>query len=298
MRNFSLLLWMAMLPALATPQTSDADLKVAQLPVISLGATPDFKGIRTAVSGDYSAGGGMDISSFGPGITHLDLSGISAVGGESSFNFSGATGIAALSGLFAIAFENSVALRLSACGITDATDAMDWFNSANNNGVTLDLSNNPITSGININNSGGLTGSGGGVALNNCGLTTVGLGNIVFTSVSLQGNAIAAIDLSGIGYAIFTTLNLSANPITTITPGDGISSGITNFSEGALYFNGCALGNAQEDGLLAALVSMEANVPGNDATLDISGGTNAVPDSTGAADVATLVAAGWFITTN
>ena len=143
--------------------------------------------------------------------------------------------------------------------------------------------------------------SGPRLYLNNCGYTSVGTLSIGLNAVlDLSNNAITAIDLSGAGISMpgYGNLSFAGNPVTTVTPGDGTTTGIILFANGVLSFNGCALNNANQNGLLAALVAMETAQPGNNAMLDLSGGTNATPDTTGLAAITTLSTAGWTIYNN
>ena len=90
---------------------------------------------------------------------------------------------------------------------------------------------------------------------------------------------------------------------------DGSNIPITSINCGALFswqrehsgspdadFSGCALSEASVNAVLA---NFATNIyGGGDQILNLSGGTNAAPTGQGLTDKATLIAAGWTVTTN
>src|SRR6187402_2376695 len=60
----------------STPQTRDVDLKVAQVPPLILGQTPDFHGLRTKLVGTLT---GIDLRFYSEAISALDLRDVTAV---------------------------------------------------------------------------------------------------------------------------------------------------------------------------------------------------------------------------
>lgn len=65
----------------------------------------------------------------------------------------------------------------------------------------------------------------------------------------------------------------------------------------AVSFNGNALDATGVNNVLASIVVC-CSSPSTNGTVDLSGGTNAAPSGQGIVDVATLVTAGWEVTTN
>jgi len=247
----------------ASPQTSDADLKLAQLPALTSDEnTVDCHGLRfvlpstvanvvIANSGEVDASGVTSFESF-VSNSRLIVTGSVFKNGDASAIFSA---VGASTG----GVSGNILLWLPADSITGA--------------VTIRTTSDNYTPFVN-----------------------------------LSGNQIAAVDLSptslymnagGVsGYAV-SGLDLSGNAsLSAITAGNGTSTGITAWNGMPVSFNGDALTNASEDALLDAGVAAETAVPGQGGNLDVSGGTNAVPDETGADDIAVLVGTGWTITSN
>ncbi len=245
------LLMMLMVPVMATPQTSDADLRIAQLPALSVtGHEVNCQGLRVVISGsndlvdatnaasvDFSGLTDLNYGYYNPSVT---VSGLPILNGNADSLFHAIT-----------TYTGSlITINASGCGITSAAS------------LTVPATN---------------------------------------AYLNFSGNQIPSLDLSSgaitLGYG--TMFDFANNPtLTTIVPGDGTSTGIIGWNANAVTFQGCALTQASEDALLNACVAAETAVPGQNGGLDLSGGTNAVPDSTGASDIALLVGAGWSITTN
>jgi hypothetical protein len=64
------------------------------------------------------------------------------------------------------------------------------------------------------------------------------------------------------------------------------------------YFNNNALDQSSVDAILVAIAAGQSATPSGFRSVNIAGGTNSTPGSTGLAAKATLVAAGWTVTHN
>lgn len=247
------------------------------------------------------------ISFSGEGVQRIDFTGLTALNPSQTYTFDGVTHFTSLSTYLALANQASgIGSSFNGCGLTSDPGFVAAFNAISGataggiTGLSLSANNNPLHGAIGtITNP---TQAESTLSLSNCGITSVSLGSITDAAVELSGNAIPALDFTngGGGSVDFdgVVLNLASNPLATITPGNGTTTGITSLVGGNLSFNGCALNAANEDGLLGAFVALETASPGNNATIDLSGGTNAAPDATGSSDIATLVGTGWTVTHN
>lgn len=71
-----------------------------------------------------------------------------------------------------------------------------------------------------------------------------------------------------------------------------------SFGSRDVLLDGNALSAASVNSILAAAALYESDYAPGDGALDLSGGTNAAPTGQGLTDKATLISAGWTVTTN
>lgn len=99
-------------------------------------------------------------------------------------------------------------------------------------------------------------------------------------------------------YFAFPANDLFMTPATSFIKGDFLTNWIQqsfNANVANLHASGCSISNpANINIILAACVA--AGSPNG--ILDLSGGTNAAPTGQGITDKATLILAGWTVTTN
>jgi hypothetical protein len=85
----------------------------------------------------------------------------------------------------------------------------------------------------------------------------------------------------------------------TVTPPSWARFARVFESDTNVKLNGNALPESDVNSILAAAVSFDVSYgPGLAWSLDLSGGTNAAPTGQGLTDKATLIGAGWTVTTN
>jgi hypothetical protein len=314
-RVLFLLLVMA-LPAWATPQTSDAALRAAQVPSLpgtTYSGVDDFKGVSIKPDSTYVLG------SIPTGIGFIDLSGVSGVGGGGNLTVTPSTGGASKIG------------TVVGGSVTFVTDGFG-FNTVASTGMNAELAFSGFSSdpGFHAFNVQGGDGSP---------YFTVNAGN---AQVIMDGNSWVSLTLSlsltagnyYFGVANGGTPRFSAegcNSMTTLTItswsmliGNTIEQEVVSFSNctslanlitppsiaitfdpdflgflgGAISFNGCALTGASSQALLDALLTGSAtSTNGFSMTIDISGGTNA-PPTDGGTDAGILASYGYSIFTN
>ncbi len=249
--------------ARATPQTSDSDLRVAQLPpVVSYdGSTVTLpKGVSVTLPGTIYS---LAMNSNLPNTGVIDPTGVT--------NFATSTDGRGELFLLAIPTRNGdISPVTTAVTHSGISCALEFYEISLSGTLTV-----PCSTGQTVMMAADF----------NPDLTAVD-----FSEAAISIGPPSRFD-SGLNFN-------GCSSIATIIVGDGVSTGIVAWNSYPVNFNGCALTTASEDAFLAMCEETELTTPGQYGNLDISGGSNATPDGTGAADISFLIGTGWTITTN
>ena len=254
---------MGVLLARATPQTSDTDLKVAQLPPVSSfdGSTVSLPiGLSVTLPATIYS---LAINAPVPNTGVIDPRGVTNFGVSMD-------GRGELFLLGFLTLDGTISPVTTAVTHSGISCALEFYEIGLSGTLTV-----PCAPGQTVMMA----------ADYNPGLTTVD-----FSSTTISIGLPSRLD-SGLNF-------LGCSSITTLIVGDGVSTGIVAWNGYAVNFNSCALTNASEDAFLDMAKAAELSAPGQNGMLDISGGTNAGPDSAGRSDISVLVGTGWTITTN
>lgn len=179
-----------------------------------------------------------------------------------------------------------------------------WEFAGNPMGVSTSILNPPLGALVIDNTSGNIfrktTPYG-----NNSGFSVVGNATVP-SNAAIQPPQAFVDAMQDITEDVFSSyyIDLSNRGLTYCRPGDDPATGIISYLLYATYtlstpptlkLNGNAITNTNE--ILANFVALTDSYSIH-CTVDLSGGTNAAPTGQGITDKATLIGAGWTVTTN